>query len=101
IGLTLVQRLVELHGGTVRAHSEGPGCGSEFTVILPALAEAPQPSAEPSAPGPVRNETGGSRRILVVDDNVDCAEILANVVKPVDPAVLEELLAGGVAPASK
>jgi len=39
IGLTLVQRLVELHGGSVTAHSDGAGCGSEFTVRLPLLKE--------------------------------------------------------------
>src|SRR6516225_3896337 len=78
IGLTLVRRLVEMHGGTVTAHSEGPGKGSEFVVRLPALTaeekgellrkppEVQQPVA-PTAP----------RRILVVDDNVDAAESLA------------------------
>ena len=77
IGLTLVRRLVEMHGGTVTAQSEGPGKGSEFVVRLPALDEArkkellrPPPEQEQPAPSP-------SRRILAVDDNVDAAESLA------------------------
>ena len=40
IGLTVVRKLVEMHGGTISAHSDGPGLGSEFRVRLPALAEA-------------------------------------------------------------
>jgi CheY-like chemotaxis protein/anti-sigma regulatory factor (Ser/Thr protein kinase) len=80
IGLTLVQRLVELHGGTVRAHSDGPGRGSEFVVTLPVLADAPQPAAE-SSPAAAQAEAGGPRRILVVDDNVDGAESLATLLK--------------------
>jgi PAS domain S-box-containing protein len=51
LGLTLVRRLVELHGGKVEADSDGPGKGSTFTVRLPALADEPQPRAEPREAG--------------------------------------------------
>jgi CheY-like chemotaxis protein len=73
IGLTLVKTLVEMHGGTITARSDGPGRGSEFEVRLPALAEAPRaaaPAAEAPAPSP-------PRRVLIVDDNVDGADSLA------------------------
>lgn len=72
IGLTLVRNLVLMHGGTVTATSDGPGCGSRFTVRLPVLAAGPQeeepvPAAVPEQP----------RRILVVDDNVAAARMLS------------------------
>lgn len=74
IGLSLVRNLAELHGGEVTAHSAGPGCGSEFIVTLP-LARQVFP---PSPPVPV--QVGFSpKRILVVDDNVDAAESLAEL----------------------
>jgi PAS domain S-box-containing protein len=73
IGLTLVRRLVELHGGTVEAYSEGLGKGTAFVVRLPILAGAPAPSHHP--PPPVAGET--PRRILIVDDNEDSANSLA------------------------
>jgi CheY-like chemotaxis protein len=76
IGLTLVQRLVDLHGGTVLASSAGSGRGSEFVVRLPILAEAPQPSPEPTAAEATPIE---ARRILVVDDNEDSATSLAEL----------------------
>ena len=75
VGLALVKRLVELHGGTVDARSEGRGKGSEFVVRLPLLAEAtkdPRPEAcrvDEVRAVPLRR----SRRILVADDNVDLA----------------------------
>jgi PAS domain S-box-containing protein len=75
IGLTLVKRLVELHGGTVHASSAGPGQGSEFIVRLPA---APAHSAVPDQR---RNERPGpplaQQRVLVADDNRDAADSLA------------------------
>jgi PAS domain S-box-containing protein len=77
IGLTLVKRLVELHGGSVQAMSEGPGMGSEFVVRLPSLAAAARPSGRPTADRPVAPAAGPARRILVVDDNVDSARSLA------------------------
>ncbi|HVJ82828.1 MAG TPA: PAS domain S-box protein [Planctomycetia bacterium] len=74
IGLALVKALVELHGGSVVAASEGEGKGSVFTVelpVLPADAAAPDASLFPEATRPAR------RRVLVVDDNRDGAESLA------------------------
>jgi CheY-like chemotaxis protein len=81
IGLAIVKSLVELHGGSVSAHSEGIGKGSEFVAILPAAAEgqatAPRSSATTvSEPQAVANTLSPSR-ILIVDDNQDGAEILA------------------------
>ncbi len=84
IGLTLVRRLVELHGGRVTAHSGGLGHGSEFVVRLPLLARAspePEPQGDTAgvrvgsqAPFPA---APASRRVLVVEDNVDTAESMA------------------------
>ena len=73
LGLTLVRRLVELHGGSVRAHSDGPGHGSAFVVRLPLVA-APVNRAL-SSESQIRRLRG--RKVLVVDDNVDAAELLA------------------------
>jgi CheY-like chemotaxis protein len=77
IGLHLVKRLVEMHGGQVAAHSDGPGMGSRFTVRLPALPASitlDQVAAKPApAPPP---EPRVARRVLVVDDNTDNAELL-------------------------
>jgi signal transduction histidine kinase len=78
IGLTLVRRLVELHGGSVEALSDGPGKGTEFVVRLPLrlprVADGAQPTAAVAAATP-------RRRILVVDDNVDAAEALGELLR--------------------
>ncbi len=74
IGLTLVKRLIEAHSGTVGAHSDGPGTGSEFTIRLPAIGEARE--APCSDPGAARAPSVAARRILVVDDNRDAADTL-------------------------
>ena len=83
IGLTLVRSLAEMHGGNVRAYSEGPGKGSEFVVHLPASTST---VAGPARPVPSVN-TLSSRtapnqrpvRILVIDDNMDSANTLARL----------------------
>lgn len=68
IGLTLARRLVKMHGGSIVARSEGRGCGSEFIVRLPIVADSQHQFAVPGVSAPVRI---ASRRILVVDDNRD------------------------------
>ncbi|MDI1447268.1 ATP-binding protein [Polyangium sp. 6x1] len=77
IGLGLVRSLVKLHDGTVSARSEGPGKGSEFEVRLPAL--SPRRASSPDLPAPVSPRLGKVRRVLVVDDNRDAAQMLAEV----------------------
>jgi len=102
IGLTLVKRLVELHGGTVVAHSEGPGLGSEFIVRLPAFADqrvmaAPGQRSGVGAAGGAGGAGGGAAarpagterrksdlarfRILVVDDHHDAGDSLATLLR--------------------
>jgi PAS domain S-box-containing protein len=75
IGLTLVKRLVEMHGGTVSANSAGLGKGSEFVVDLPLPEQAS--AGERSGVADAGAVGGKRRRVLVVDDNVDAAESAA------------------------
>jgi CheY-like chemotaxis protein len=79
IGLALVKNLVGMHGGNVSAYSDGPGLGAEFIVRLPlnvdevpAIGKGATPSARDRADG---------RQVLVVDDNVDAAEMLGMVLR--------------------
>jgi CheY-like chemotaxis protein/two-component sensor histidine kinase len=72
LGLALARGLVKLHGGTIEAHSEGPGRGSEFVVRLP---RAPEPAALTEVPASP-SSVGRRRRVLVVEDNRDSAETL-------------------------
>jgi PAS domain S-box-containing protein len=84
IGLALVRSLVQMHGGTVQAHSDGPGRGSEFVVRLPIAPQAagpgPErpPAAAASTPAPA-SPALRPRRVLVVDDNVDAADSLGRL----------------------
>jgi PAS domain S-box-containing protein len=78
IGLTIVQKLTEMHGGTVTAGSEGPGKGSTFTVRLPAASpDTAAPGTSEATPQP----GGGGSRILVVDDNADTARGMVRLLK--------------------
>jgi len=69
IGLSLVTRLVEMHGGRIAAYSDGPGRGSEFVVHLPILTG--EPSAKPTPPNEAaeKSPAAAKHRILIVDDN--------------------------------
>jgi len=77
IGLTLVRRLVQLHGGSVTARSEGRGLGSEFEVRLPIV----ESHREIEMTQPAHPPDPGARRILVVDDNHDSAESIATLLQ--------------------
>jgi signal transduction histidine kinase/ActR/RegA family two-component response regulator len=76
IGLTLVRRLVELHGGKVEVHSAGEGKGAEFALRLPAI-EVPADAA----PVPVASRDGASRTVLLVEDNEDARETLQTLLE--------------------
>jgi CheY-like chemotaxis protein len=89
IGLTLVRSLVQLHGGTVDAQSDGPGRGSEFVIRLPASArEVPRPSEQ--QPEPFGEKRHQRRRVLIVDDDRDAAEMLAQALEGAGHEVRQE-----------
>ncbi|MEO7731592.1 MAG: ATP-binding protein, partial [Kofleriaceae bacterium] len=75
LGLAIVDNLVKLHGGTVTAHSAGRGHGSELTVRLPLI----DPPVVAAAPVATPDAAAGEARILIIDDNVDAALLLAEV----------------------
>jgi PAS domain S-box-containing protein len=80
IGLTLVKRLTELHGGSVRAHSDGPGEGSAFTLKLPiALGEPDVRNRERERQAAMR--ANRALRLLIVDDNRDAADSLGMLMR--------------------
>ncbi len=97
IGLTLVRALVDLHGGSIHAHSDGLGRGSTFTVRFPAL-EQPMPAAEPAGAFAVPRQL----RVVLVDDNLDVLEMTKELLEtlgctvvtaPDGPSGLAQLLA--------
>jgi signal transduction histidine kinase/DNA-binding response OmpR family regulator len=75
VGLTLVQRLVQLHHGRVEARSGGQGQGSEFLISLPCLSEVRPVPAQPAEP--LQPAVSAGCRVLVVDDNLDAADTVA------------------------
>jgi signal transduction histidine kinase len=84
IGLALVRQLVQMHGGRITAHSDGPGQGSEFLISLPLRAEPATPVQPPERDAPPAEECTSTKRdttrgqtILVADDNADALESLA------------------------
>ena len=79
IGLALVRRLIEMHGGRVSASSEGAGRGSEFIVRLPLLPPQVQPHEE--QPASLASAASAPRRILLADDNADAVETLGSVLR--------------------
>jgi CheY-like chemotaxis protein len=79
LGLTIVRSLAELHGGSVHAESDGLGHGSRFSVRLPVVERA---ATQPSRPAPLATTTGETR-VLLVDDNTDAAESLAELLRMV------------------
>ena len=81
IGLSLARQLATLHGGRLDASSAGPGRGSEFTLRLPRAAQDHATTAGPMMPSPDRVAAPGERcrRLLIVDDNVDAADSLAQM----------------------
>jgi signal transduction histidine kinase len=73
IGLALARRLIEMHGGSIAAHSDGPGRGSAFEIRMPASEQPPLAAA--SNPNPAVPRI--TRRVVVIDDNADAADLLA------------------------
>jgi len=80
LGLAIARNLVEMRGGTLRAASAGAGRGSEFTLELP-LVEQLAPPSLPVAEGPTAVARAARRRVLVVDDNTDAADLIGDALR--------------------
>ncbi len=89
LGLALVNSLVELHGGSVAAHSDGPNRGSTFVVKLPRVADA-EPAAERPDASATFEVARTPLRLMVVDDNVDAAHVLCLLLKALGHATTVE-----------
>lgn len=97
IGLSLVSRLLEMHGGSLRAESPGIGMGSTFTVELPVLRTSA--ADRPSGAAPEEDAAASGLRVLLVDDNVDAMEMMGFLLAEMghetwttaDPATIEEM----------
>jgi signal transduction histidine kinase/DNA-binding response OmpR family regulator len=76
LGLTIVRNFVELHGGEVSVESPGEGLGSTFTVMLPVAARPTTADEDTNVTQPVRVQRPDARRVLVVDDNTDAADLV-------------------------
>ncbi|AKF09375.1 PAS domain S-box protein [Sandaracinus amylolyticus] len=83
LGLAIVQQIVQMHGGTVRAESEGVGKGARFAITLPATARevATTPATERAKRGPDALRRLGGVRVLVVDDEPDARDVIAQVLE--------------------
>lgn len=92
IGVTLVQQLVELHGGTISVHSDGPGRGSTFSLRLPVVYSEPEPKQPDEQP-----VISQGRRILVVDDNVGALRMLCMLLSKLGDHQIESTLDGPTA----
>jgi hypothetical protein len=98
LGLALVKGLLGLHGGEVRAFSEGPGRGAEFTFLLP-LDGAPAPngaaeapiSAHQNSPSKIAASESAARRVLIIEDNQDAAETLSELLEQAGHVVMTAL----------
>lgn len=78
VGLTLVRALVEMHGGTVNAHSDGDGKGSEFAVRLPLTPAPAEPQVQDASPAPA---IPAGTTVVVVEDNADSLEMLCSILR--------------------
>ncbi len=83
IGLALARQIVELHGGTIDAHSEGVGRGSQFRILLPRGEEAVAIADSTATASNVAALGAAKVRVLIVDDNVDAANALAQLLRSV------------------